>query len=64
MKKPRYYFVEYNSKVVGIYKTLLGALKLIKRKGYRSDFDNDLWLVDNNGVTYNPMNGEVKKGIL
>lgn len=63
-RKPRAYFVEYNGKIMGIYKTLLGALKLIKRKGWQDDFDNSLWLVDNNGDSYNPLNGELKKGIL
>lgn len=63
-KKPTRFFVEYNAKIMGVYKSLRCALNLIKRKGWQDDFDNSLWLVDNNGDTYNPLNGEKKKGIL
>lgn len=63
-KKPKWYFVEYNCKLMGSYKHLCNALKLIKRKGWQNDYDNSLWLVDSNGDSYNPINGNKLKGIL
>ena len=63
-KKPTKFFVEYNCKVMGVYKSLTRALNLIKRKGWQDDFDNSLWLVDNNGDSYHPLNGTKLKGIL
>lgn len=56
-KKPKRYFVQYNCKLMGSYKYISGALKLIMRKGWQSDFNNSLWLVDSNGDSYNPING-------
>ena len=57
MKKPTRFFVEYNCKVMGVYKSLTCALNLIRRKGWQDDFDNSLWLVDNNGDMYNTISG-------
>lgn len=64
MNKPKRFFVEYNCKVVGVYKSLTCALNLIRRKGWCDDLDNSLWLVDSNGDSYNPINGNKLKGIL
>lgn len=64
MKKPTRFFVEYNGKLMGAYKSLACALKLIRRKGLQNDFDNSLWLVDNNGDSYHPLLGTKLKGIL
>lgn len=64
MKKPTRFFVQYNCKTMGVYKTLRGALKLILRKGWVNDYDNDLWLVDNNGDSYHTTLGYKLKGIL
>jgi len=55
--KIRAYFVDYNGKYVGIYKTLRGALNLISRKGYKNDYDNTVRLVDDKGNMYNTYNG-------
>ena len=52
------YYVEYNAKFIGIYKTLRGALGFIKRKGLFDDEDNLLCLMDSNGELYDPMTGE------
>ena len=57
MEKPTRFFVEYNCKVMGVYKSLTCALNLIRRKGWQDDFDNSLWLVDNNGDMYNTISG-------
>lgn len=56
-KKPTRFWVEYNGKYVGIYKTLKGALNLISRKGFQDDIDNTLRIVDNNGDMYNVISG-------
>ena len=58
------FFVEYNGKLVGSYKSLTCALNLIRRKGWQNDFDNSLWLVDNNGENYHPLLGYKLKGTL
>ena len=60
-KKPTRFFVEYNAKIMGVYKSLTCALNLIRRKGWQDDFDNSLWLVDNNGDSYHPLNGNKMK---
>ena len=51
------YFVDYNGKIMGIYRTLNGALRMIRNKDFKDDTDNTLRLVDNNGDMYNPYNG-------
>ena len=37
------------------------ALQFIERKGYKDDEDNSLYIIDSDGDTYNPVNGEKKK---
>lgn len=53
------YYVWYNCKLIEVYKSLKCALNLVRRKGWRADNDNTLWLVDSNGTTYNPHTGEM-----
>lgn len=54
----KHYFVEYNAQYMGMYKRLASALNLIKRKGYRNDYDNCLRLFDSYGNEYNPITGK------
>lgn len=58
------FFVEYNGKVVGSYKSITCALNLIRRKGWQNDSDNSLWIVDNHGDNYHPLLGTKLKGAL
>lgn len=53
------YYVEYNAKLMGIYKSLKSAINLISRKGWKNDDLNLLYLFDNEGEYYNPKNGEI-----
>lgn len=63
-RRPTRFFVEYNGKIMGSYKYLSGALNLIKRKPWKDDFDNTLWLYDNNGDHYSPFSGVKKNHFL
>lgn len=58
MAKRKAYFVEYNAKYVGFYKTLRGALNLVARKGYTNDYDNVTRIVDNEGNMYDIFSGK------
>lgn len=53
------YFVEYNAKIMGVYKTLRGALNLCKRKPWQNDLDNVLLVYDSKGEMYNPITGAI-----
>lgn len=55
--KPTWFYVDYNGKFIAMYKTLNGALRYIQRRGLKDDLDNSLYLVDNEGDMYNPLNG-------
>jgi hypothetical protein len=52
------YYVEYNAKLMGVYKSLKSAINLIYRKGWKNDELNSLYLFDNEGDYYNPTTGE------
>ena len=56
-RKPKAFFVDYNGKIMGIYKTLNGALKLIQRKDFKNDDKNTLLLYDDRGDMYDTTNG-------
>lgn len=53
------YYVEYNAKLMGIYKSLRSAINLISRKGWKNDDLNLLYIFDSEGEYYNPQNGEI-----
>lgn len=53
-KKIKAYFVEYNGKYVGIYKTLRGAFNFVQKKGLKDDESNSLRVFDDKGNHYNP----------
>ena len=57
-RKPTKFYVEYNGSILGLYKSLSRALNLIKRKGWKDDEDNSLYLFDDLGNAYNPQTGE------
>jgi len=59
-EKPKAFFLELNGKIIGIYKTLNGAVRRARRTEYERDKDV-LNLFDNNGDYYNPLNGEQKE---
>lgn len=52
------YYVEYNSKFIAIYKTIMGCLNFIERKGLENDYNNSLRIFDQTGEEYNPINGK------
>lgn len=54
-----WYFVEYNCKYVAQYKSVQGCINYIRRKGYKDDSFNTLYIVDENGEVYNNKNGEI-----
>jgi hypothetical protein len=58
MKKPRFFFVEYNGTFIAQYKTIRGALGFISRKKLQDDYDNSLKIFDNNGEMYNKISGK------
>ena len=53
------YFIEYNAKYIAEYKTIKGCLNLINKKGIKDDENNCLCIIDENGVVYSPVTGEV-----
>ena len=59
-EKPKAFFLELNGKIIGIYKTLNGAVRRARRTEYKS-YEDVLNLFDNNGDYYNPLNGEKKE---
>lgn len=59
-KKPRAFFVELNGKIIGVYKTLNGAVRRARRTDFNS-CDDVLSLFDNNGDMYKPLTGDKKE---
>ena len=57
MKKPIFFFVEYNGKFVANYKSVKACLNFIERIKLQDDYDNTLRIVDNNGDYYHPLLG-------
>ena len=53
------YYICYNGKFIAMRKSIGAALNLIKRKGFKDDRHNQLYLIDGNGDTYNPSTGAV-----
>lgn len=53
-----FYFVQYNGKVMGTYKSVRACLNLVNRKGWSHDTFNALYIVDNLGTTYSTINGQ------
>lgn len=62
MKKPRFFFVEYNSKFIARYKTIRGALGFISRKKLKDDYNNSLNIFDNEGEMYDTISGKHIEG--
>lgn len=46
------FYVEYNCRLMAIYKTLRAALNFVQRKGYRNDELNMVRIFDNLGEHY------------
>lgn len=53
------YFVEYNAKYIAEYKTIKGCINLINKKQLKDDENNCLCIIDENGVVYSPITGDV-----
>lgn len=52
------FYVVFNAKVMGAYKSIKCALNLVRRKSWQDDADNCLYIVDNKGNMYNPLTGK------
>lgn len=53
-----WYYVEYNGKLVGAYKSTHTAIKRIAERGLKDDEFNCLSLSDSSGQYYNPDTGD------
>ena len=51
------FYVQFNAKLMGIYKSIKPCLNLISRKGWKNNYYNELLIFDNNGNLYDTQNG-------
>jgi len=54
------FYITYNGKFIDMRKKLSSAMNLCKRKGLKNDYYNQLYIIDGNGDTYDPVTGEKK----
>lgn len=51
------FYVEYNGKIMAIYKFMKSALNYVARKGWHNDDMNSLSIFDSDGEFYEPHGG-------
>lgn len=52
-----YYYVEYNCKIIAMYKSVKACIKFIDRKGLADDYENSLHIFDQTGDEYDTIFG-------
>ena len=53
------YYISYNCKFIDCKKSIKAALNVIRRKGLRDDYNNQLYIIDTYGNVYDPETGQL-----